>query len=232
VNEMKAYSVQEHDENTGGIFYATHAITARKRGANEYGDGEITSVSCTRAPWADKYAPGPCPKLVMIGHGWWFECHGCGVKMCEDAADDEEEGEKGQNDPARYIERGSAVYCSIECRTSYRADKAKRIRRERQAIRELAALLLTKLPAVKPITIAQKNNWRPHAYAVKQADGNLAVQQCVVSFEWPGMKIGAGTFRFDKIGEEPHVAICHGDLEAWNVWRAPAVPNGDQGDAA
>ncbi len=216
---LKAYAVQEHDEATGGIFYAAHAITARKRGADEYGDGEITSVSCNRAHWADKYAPGPCPKLVMIDNGWWFECHGCGVKMCCDASDYKEEGEEGQNDPAKYIERGSSVYCSVECRTTYRSDKAKRKRRERQAVRELAALLLTKIPTVKPI-LASKDNWRSHAYAVNQPDGTLAIQQCVVSFEWPGMMIGAGTFRFDKIGEEPHVSICNGDLDAWKAWRA------------
>jgi hypothetical protein len=230
VSELKAYAVQETDENTGGIFYAKHAITARKRGANEYAGGDIGCVSCCRVPWADQYAPGPCPKLVMIEHGWWLECHGCGVKMCEDAADYEEEGEEGQNDPTRYIERGSAVYCSIECRTWYRSEQAQRKRLERRAIRELAALLLTKLPAVSPITIRSKNNWRPHAYVVKQSDGSWATQHCVVSFEWPGMKIGPGTYRFDKVGEVPHVAICHGDLEAWNAWRSPAPTQATEGE--
>jgi hypothetical protein len=224
--QLKAYSVQELDERTGDIFYAKHAITARKRGANEYAGGEITGVECRRAPWADKYAPGPCPRLVMIDHGWWFECHGCGQTMREDAADYVEEGEV--NDPARYIERGSSVYCSEECRTRYRAEKALCKRMERKAVRELADKLLAVLPGVTPITIKRKDNWRPHAYASRQRDGSIAVQQCVVSFEWPGMKIGAGTYRYDKVGEEPHVAICHGDLEAWHAWRDSVHPPADR----
>jgi hypothetical protein len=34
------------------------------------------------------------------------------------------------------------------------------------------------------------------------------------------MKIGPGAFRFDKVGEEPHVTVFAGDLDAWNAWRA------------
>lgn len=219
MSDLKAYAVREDCENTGGIYYATSNIVARKAGSHEYNGSELGGMSCRRAPWADKYAPGPCPKLVMIDHGWWFECHGCCAKMSCDAADDSEED--GGNDPNRYIERGSAVYCSIECRTRYRSEQAMRKRLERKAIRDLAAALLLKLPDVVPVTIRRKDNWRPHASVVKQ-DGVWKTQQCVVSFDWPGRKIGFGTFRFDKIGEEPHVAICHGDMDAWNAWRASA----------
>jgi hypothetical protein len=208
---MKAYAITEHCENTGGIIYAAHAIVARRRGADEFNDGEFSGISCRRAHWADQYAPGPCPKLVMIAHGWWFECHGCGETMTESNDD---------LDPKRFIEGGSAVYCSAECRASWRSERAMRLRLERAAVRHLAAQLLAILPTVKPITLRLKNNWRPHAYVVKQPDGAWATQQCVVSFDWPGMKIGLGTFRFDKIGEKPHVSICNGDLDAWNAWRA------------
>jgi len=52
-----------------------------------------------------------------------------------------------------------------------------------------------------------------------RADGR-ATQQCVLSFEWPGMQIGPGTFRFDDVGEKPGVSISNGDLSAWNAWRA------------
>jgi hypothetical protein len=213
---LKAYAVTENDENTGGIFYAAHAIVARRDGADEHNDGQLGSVSCRRAPWADKYAPGPCPKLVMIDHGWWFECHGCGARL----SDDGDLEANGYLDPKKFIEVGTSVYCSAECRIPYRRERAQRLRLERAAIRDLAARLLTILPAVKPITLRGKNSFRPHAYVVKQGDGTWVTQQCMVNFEWPGMKIGPGTFRFDKVGEKPHVAICHGDLEAWNAWRA------------
>jgi hypothetical protein len=154
----------------------------------------------------------------MIDHGWWFECHGCGARLSDDQEPDEDEGGL---DPKKFIEVGTAVYCSIGCRIAYRRDKAQRLRFERAAIRDLATRLLAKLPDAKPVTLRGKNSFRPHAYVVKQADGVWLTQQCIVNFEWPGMKIGPGTFRFDKVGEEPHVTICSGDLEAWNAWRAP-----------
>jgi hypothetical protein len=82
------------------------------------------------------------------------------------------------------------------------------------------AILLPSSSRVKPITLRGRNSFRPHAYMVKQSDGSWKTQQCAVNFDWPGMKIGPGTIRFDKVGETPHVTICNGDLEAWNAWRA------------
>ena len=223
---MKAYQVLEKDERSGDIYYAKHAITARKQGANEHADGDISSVECVRVPWADQFAPGPCPKLIMIDHGWWFECHGCGVKMQADAPDycDSEDCESdvapcARHDPQRYIEVGSAVYCSAECRKNYRAERAICKRLERRAIRELAAKLVHLIPGVTPVVIQRKDNWRPHAYASRQKDGSFSVEQCVVSFEFPGCKIGLGTYRYDRGDNEPRFYICNGDIKAWNEWR-------------
>ena len=50
---LKAFAVQEDCEGTGGIYYAEHAITAKKRFANENNDGELNGITCQRAPWAD-----------------------------------------------------------------------------------------------------------------------------------------------------------------------------------
>jgi hypothetical protein len=41
------------------------------------------------------------------------------------------------------------------------------------------------------------------------------------------MKIGAGTYRYDKVGEESHVAICHGDLDAWRTRRSSPLTSKD-----
>ncbi|SEM52789.1 hypothetical protein SAMN05192583_0521 [Sphingomonas gellani] len=67
---LKAYTVLEHDERTGAIYFARHAIVARKAGAAEYGDGELSYVTCNRAPWADRFADtGAVPAAVMVEHG-------------------------------------------------------------------------------------------------------------------------------------------------------------------
>lgn len=47
---LKAYSVTEEYENTGGIIFAEHNIVARRIGASEYADGDFHAVTCRRAP--------------------------------------------------------------------------------------------------------------------------------------------------------------------------------------
>lgn len=81
---IKAFAVTEHDENTGAIIFAKHAIVARRLGANEYAGGELSYVSCRRAPWADAYAGRPIPARVMIANGWHFECSECDQRIDED----------------------------------------------------------------------------------------------------------------------------------------------------
>jgi hypothetical protein len=47
--DLKAFAVTEHDENTGAVIFAKHDIVARRIGADEYADGELSYVSCRRA---------------------------------------------------------------------------------------------------------------------------------------------------------------------------------------
>jgi hypothetical protein len=211
---MKAFAVQEDCEGTGDIYYAEHAITAKKRFANEFGDGDLSGVTCSRAPWADQYAPY-CPRLVMIDHGWWMDCHGCEVRIDSDLEgypDDPEE-------PVRTlepVEDDRGLFCSPQCRDNYLSDRAARHAAEAVARAELVAKLLAKLPGV---TIVGET----HSY-VEKRDGLYVAKQTRAAFEFPGLKIGPAHFGHNEIGEEPSVTVCQGDLAAWEAWRASLKP--------
>lgn len=208
-----AYCVQEQDENTGGFVFARSSAEARRLGSSQFGSGDFDWGLARRAQWADKYAPGPVPKLAMVDAGWWFECHGCGIKI-ESEILDPETGDVLDLTPVEY---GSAIYCSEDCRTDRLDEQRQRRFEEAVAISELSARLASTIPGIEIIN--DQENLTPHAYVVK-ANGEWQPQQCVVAFRFPGCKIGAGQYRYDKIGEEPHITICNGDREAWDAWRA------------
>jgi len=207
---LKAYSVQENDEGTGGIYYAEHSIVALRHGANEHGDGDISYFKATRAPWADEYAPGPCPQLVMIDHGWWMECHGCGVRIDSDLIEYSDTPDIPDRE-LKPVEIGHGLWCSAECRERDLKDRQERKDAEDKAKAAIEAMLLEKLPGV---TVAGGH----HAY-VNKVDGVYVPEQVHIAFEFPGSKIGPGHFGHNKIGEEPHVTVCQGDLAAWEAWR-------------
>ena len=209
---LKAYAVQD-DEGTE-IVFAEHNVVARRNGANRL-DNEFASVSCHRVPWADKYAPGPVPKLVLIDNGWWFECYRCGRKIDSD----KEWWPENDTDPVEKlnpVERGHGIWCSQECYDNDIADQAARKMCDDAAIVELTKKLLETIPGV---VIEEEGK---HAYCVIK-DGKYVSQQCIVHFRFPGCKIGAATFRYDAIGQEPSVCVCSGDMEAWTQWRAVAL---------
>lgn len=71
---LKAYIVTEPEENIGGVIYATSDIEARRRGADEYSDGELGGMSCRRAPELDdKRGDKRAITLHLLAMGWWFE---------------------------------------------------------------------------------------------------------------------------------------------------------------
>jgi hypothetical protein len=208
---MKAFAVQEDYEGTGDIYYADHAITAKKRFANEFSDGELNGVTCHRAPWADQFSPGPCPRLVMIDNGWWMECHGCGIRIDSDLEHFLDDPEKPV-EILKPVEDARGLFCTEECRDRHLADKSARQAAEEAARAAIEARLLDKIPGV---TIAG----RTHIYVVKR-DDLYVPQQCRVAFDFPGSKIGPAHFGHNEVGEEPGVTVCAGDLAAWEAWRA------------
>jgi hypothetical protein len=202
---LLAYDVREDYEGHGGIIYARHAVTARRIGADEYADGDFHAITCRRAPWADRYAPGPCPKLAMIDAGWWFECSGCQREIKDDAGHETEVSAK------HAVEVGDAVYCSPRCLRNHLDEKNSRKRRELQAIQRLRKELWRKVPGV---TLLGKD----HAY-VQRNDRRWSVAQVIVYFEFPGSRHGSATYRQEK-GGAPELRVPAGDLDAWKAWRA------------
>lgn len=202
-NPLRAYEVQEDFEQNGGVYFARHAIEARRVGASEHNDGELRGMTCRRAPWADRYAPGPVPKLAMLGAGWWFECSGCTQRIDDGGEDDDGE----QMAP---VEIGDAIYCSPTCRHQDLEDRAARKIGELAAIQEMRARLWARRPGVTFLG-------GDHAY-INRHDGELEVRQVIVWFTFPGATVGRCTYRSDKVGEDPEVWLARADEQAWNAW--------------
>jgi hypothetical protein len=213
---LKAYAVTEENENTGGIVFAEHAIVARRIGADRYNDSEFSGLTCRRAPWADEYHETGVPAKVMIGHGWHFECHGCGSTIDEDWLH--------ENDLPLDRVIGfehSSIFCHDICEAEQHLREVTKRHHERRMIETMTAWLLKRFPGVE---IATEGNCKPRAYA-RQAGGSWSVDQAVVSFKFPGMKIGPASYRFDHdhhiIGPvKPHIECCHGDHDVFVAWAA------------
>lgn len=233
---MKAFAVTENFESTGAIIFAKHAVVARRLGANEYADGEFSSVRCRRAPWADHCAEtGIVPAALAVEHGWHFECMGCGQRIDEDlrehrldAAYDRPFREKltiarrwRKWAPSKVVgSQHSAVFCDQQCKDELEAHKAERERRQDRAIAVFRAKVLKRFPAAEFV----ESEWdRPHAYAVKR-NGRWKIEQVIIPFNFPGMKYGPAQYRWDAHTrlrgqrEKPRFTCCGGDKEAFEAW--------------
>jgi hypothetical protein len=226
-NEFKAYSVLEECENTGGIVFAKHAITARKDGASLYNGGEFYGMSCRRAHWADKYASeGTVPAKLMIEHGWHFECSGCSQRIDEHWLDD-----KGLPLDGVIGEQNGPVFCCRRCEV--RHDKREKRREEQQAaaIKMLRRMVLKRFPNVAFVV----GRFNEHAFCTEHK-GAWVIEQAVVSFDFPGMKYGPACLRldrgaayFERIGPVmPEYSCCYGDRGAFNAFVEAARVSDEQ----
>lgn len=217
---MKAYAVLEKDERTGAIYFAHNDITARKAGANEYGDGELSYVTCNRAPYADMYAEDRIvPASVLIENGWHFECAGCRRQI--DADFGFWQDRVGDDDTFAYMlqqarryehwtpssvigSQDSQVFCDEICKIAHDNYEAERSRRQHRAIEAFKRLVLKRFPDAK---ICADNDGpgiptyrrKHHAYATKE-NGRWRVREISVAFEFPGMKIAPASldYRYDR----------------------------------
>lgn len=220
VKPLKAYAVLETGEDTGGIIFASRDIEARKRGSCEYSDGDISSVTCRRAPWADEYAETQrVPVLAAIEQGWRFECHGCAEMLSEDWFYDEGkplEGVIGFMD--------SRVFCCAECR-----DAHDEVERRKKACGEefLAVMRALATKRFGPVEFCE-DAFKAHVY-VTEHDGALSVGQAAISFHFPGQVIAPATLRYewpysfawDGIGCcKPYFTCTNGDREAFEAFAA------------
>lgn len=204
---LKAYQASDGDEQSV-IVYETNSAAARRIAASRM-DIEFSDVEyCRRAQYADAYAPGPVPGLVLISHGWWFECAGCHCQIEQDAERDEENDPRGEFDP---VEVGYMMYCSPACRAAYIAKQAARKRAEAKAIARLTSFVRSKLPAAE-IT-------GTHAYVSNPERG---AKQVVIYLNFPGALYGGATCRIENYGD-PEWYVSNGDLAAWNTYNAKLV---------
>lgn len=211
---IKAYTVLEDFEYTGGIVFARHAVTARRIGANQYAEGDFSLVSCRRAQWADKYADtDTIPASEMVWHGWKFECFFCGRQI------------EGERRPYRKWTpdfvvgngNGGAVYCDKACCTADKREREFAERLKARTVAHYAKRLGKRLPdiTVKPIGVGAH---RSHVYV----DGGR-IKQIVIDFDWPGQKIGPAAFRWDSRNPGSNgLTCCFGDKEAFEAFAAKA----------
>lgn len=209
---LLAYAVLENDENTGGIVFARHAITAHRIGADQYADGEFGYVSCRRAKWADEYAEtGIVPASVMVWHGWHFECSYCGRRIEEDRP----AHKKWTPDFVIGNGNGGMVFCDRACCI---ADKHRRDFDERlqaRTVAHYAKRLEKRLPGITVLPI-DKAYTGSHVYV-----SGGRIQQFTISFDWPGQSIGSASFRWAGPGKgKPHVTCCNGDADAFEAFAA------------
>lgn len=207
MGKMKAYAVTEEDENTGGIIYAEHNIVARRLGANEYGDGDISYVSCRRAPWADEYYGTGLPISVMVDNGWHFECCGCGQRIDYDSTEYSEDIIGTQH---------SLVFCDSVCEAYYNLDRAKCKKLETRWVRRFIKIVKRYFPDAQP-------EYR-HAYASRDKDGRYTIRQVSVQFDFPGRKHGMAELSWreksswEKEYPKPHFTCSNGDKDAFEAW--------------
>ena len=215
---VKAYAITEEWEGTGGIYFARHAITAKKAFANEHNDGELNGIVCRRAPWADDYADKPLPANLMVEYGWWFECVGCGNHIDRDSFEDE-----GRDISNIIGTQHSQVFCDTTCADEYAAQKRAREAVEAEAISFLRKKVLERFPGVEFVT----GFGSEHAYA-RWNDGRAVLHQAVVSFTFPGQKIGPASLRMDNVDSKwlalPAFHCCYGDKEAFEAFTASTRP--------
>ena len=70
---MKAFTVQEPHESSGGIIFANHAIEARREGANLWNDGELHGMTVRRAPEIDgMQGDKRAINTALLNRGWLF----------------------------------------------------------------------------------------------------------------------------------------------------------------
>lgn len=218
---LLAYAVLEKGEDTGGIIFARSNIEARKRGSCEWSDGDISSVSCRRAHWADAYATvGVIEATAAVEQGWHFECHGCGMSIDSYSIEDQ-----GMDVQGIIGAMDSWIFCCIECK-----DRSDKIEAQKKAfgasfLDELRRMITRRFGDVE-ICGASDDAFFPHVYVIEQ-DGAFSIGQANVHFHFPGQKLAPATIkyewpyssRWDGIGpQRPYFTCCHGDVEAFQAF--------------
>ncbi|MBB4126273.1 hypothetical protein GGR77_001563 [Xanthomonas translucens] len=189
--ELRAYQVDGYDQSV--LVFESNGAAARRRGAGLM-DCQFEEVdSCRRQPALDVYAPGPVPPLVLIEHGWWFECGNCHRRIDDDMEQQDDE------DAIEPYAVGEVVYCSRACY----AQRAARWRQREAAVAAICELVQTHFPEAHIV--------RAHICdcTLEKAEPNGGtLSSC--DFQLPGLKYQV-SYRFRE-----GYFVPRGDLDAFN----------------
>lgn len=222
--KLRAWSVTEEDEGTGGIVFAKHGIVALKDGASQFGGGEWEYYKARRAPWADRYAEdGNLPASAMVDAGWHFECSGCGIRIDEDLPDMHRAYRDWTSD--QVVGTQYAAWCTLKCQEQHQAERVDRKRYEGLIADMMERLVKRRFPDVQ--IIRNRERLDPHV-SVQKEHGFWRLQQATVSFDFPGMQHGPAHYRWDRFssyGEKnAHFTCCTGDKEAFEAFASQVRP--------
>lgn len=206
--DLKCFFVEgNNDPEDSEIIFAKSSIEAKRWWASEHGDGEkyITGISARRRQEWDQYAPGPVPSLELLDAGWSMECHGCGVRIDQDAIGTSEpytdhytyedyalNREYGPDltlpvcDPYEPIP--GSIFCNKACHDREMAERKRIKRMEAKALAIVRAHVLRHFPGV---TIEESDRYGSHVYVNRDRCGALLIVDVRVGFKCPGMKYGA-----------------------------------------
>ena len=160
---------------------------------------------------------GVVPASLMVAHGWWFECVYCGQRIDEDNLADRRLSAASVIGSQR-----SLVFCCKTHALKHRREQAQRKRAEAAGVKLFSEIVLRRLPDAKLINEPQ--NMRPHAYVCGELGGPWVNEQIIISFTFPGMKIGPASLRYSRpygvrIGPfRPEFSCCNGDIEAFTAF--------------
>lgn len=207
MNNLKAYHCKTDWDDDHEIYFFKTNIEARKLYSQNHCDGEMSGISVTRMPWADKYSStGIIPKSELVDAGWRVDCWGCSRTISEGEFDEvgyyiedlEKSGLSKQEymdknkicesnlNPYNMIDRNNAIYCNQEC-MDY-SDKKKELETliGNQAYKWMKFNLLKKVPEaiIKPYSTNFNSGF--HCYVmvsgISGSDYSFKIKECSLQF--------------------------------------------------
>lgn len=219
---LKAFSVLETDEHTGGIVFAKSNIEARRVGAARYGGGEISGWRVERMKGLDKFAETGVPASLLVWDGWHFECWGCGMRICDDTLTD-----SGRSPDDVVGKESGRVFCCHACRIQSLAETAAREAFGAAFLDMMEDRISKRFPGAD---ISFDGGGR-HVY-IPRDDPPYVIAEAHVAFKFPGMKIGPARLEYRHEGRfgarligpvRLEFRCCAGDVEAFEAF-AVAYP--------
>jgi hypothetical protein len=177
------------------------------------GDDEDREFAIERSQWADRYAPGPVPWIARLHHGWYCDCHGCGVTISENAEDT-----LGRPKAFRPVQDGEEVFCSAKCMMRSRSARRNQRRAQSRMLQLYKRLLFDILG---PVRLQDDEH---HVHIIK-AGRAWVPAQVILRFDFPGRTGMLASFEFRHSHSvhgpcRPQFNCSQGDLQAFKQFLA------------